>query len=166
MLQKAVASGTLTIFREGKKDLRTVLDLKGDTLFNFSSRKLAAILWEQDRPRGWFLVDTSTILKLSIELSRLCFVKNSTMRVIPCRYSDSPLSCHEEFQHQIPVTCMHEHGVRYCLHARAWRVLHILQNQVIYVHEHGVRVAYFETFYFTNPDLAFSSSPPRTTTAS
>ena len=38
MLQKAVASGTLTIFREGKKDLRTVFDLKGDTLFNFSSR--------------------------------------------------------------------------------------------------------------------------------
>jgi hypothetical protein len=52
MLQKAVTSGTLTIFREGKKDLRTVFDLKGDTLFNFSSRKLAAILWEQDRPRG------------------------------------------------------------------------------------------------------------------
>ena len=41
------------------------------------------------------------------------------------------------------------------LHARAWRVLHILQNQVIYVHEHGVRVAYFETFYFTNPYLSF-----------
>ena len=56
---------------------------------------------------------------------------------------------------QNQVICMHEHGVRYCLHARAWRVLHILQNQVIYVHEHGVRVAYFETFYFTNPYLSF-----------
>ena len=38
MLQKAVASGTLTISRGGKKDLRTVFDLKGDTLFNFNSR--------------------------------------------------------------------------------------------------------------------------------
>jgi hypothetical protein len=80
------------------------------------------------------------------------------------------------------LTCMHEHGVRYCLHARAWCALHILQNQLTCMHEHGVRyclharawsasqilkkisllactsmalVAYFETFYFTNPYLAF-----------